>query len=139
MVLARGRPNRKEGPWGHPTGRRDLDEDRVWCQPRDRALALAWLGIERRSATWHPMLSIAVSSGVLAAVVQTDDERVMPHFETTQANWVLAIVGTPSLDSRGPAAQNTRRPLIGHLAKNFALVDVQEESVSCLFAFLYST
>ena len=70
--------------------------------------------------TWPPMLSIAVSSGVLAAVVQTDDERVMPHFETTQANWVLAIVGTPSLDSRGLAAQNTRRPLIGHLAKNFA-------------------
>ena len=35
--------------------------------------------------TWPPMLSIAMSSGVLAAVVQMDDERVMPHFETTQA------------------------------------------------------
>ena len=67
--------------------------------------------------TWPPTLSIAVSSGVLAAVVQMDDERVMPHFETTQANWVLAIVGTPSLDSRGLAAQNVRRPLIGHLPK----------------------
>ena len=30
--------------------------------------------------TWPPMLSIAVSSGVLAAVVQMDDERVMPCF-----------------------------------------------------------
>jgi hypothetical protein len=67
------------------------------------------------------MLSIAVSSGVLAAVAQMDDERVMPHFETTQATWVLARVGTPSLDSKGLATQTTDRPLIGHPGKIFAL------------------
>ena len=71
--------------------------------------------------TWPPMLSIAVSSGVLAAVVQMDDERVMPRFRRLRRPLaVLARVGTPSLDSGGLAAQTVRRPLIGHAPKKFA-------------------
>jgi len=34
-------PIERKDPGGHPTGRRDLDEDRVWCQRRDRARGLS--------------------------------------------------------------------------------------------------
>ena len=42
--------------------------------------------------TWPPMLSIAVSSGVLAAVVLTDDERVLPYLRDYAGHAALARV-----------------------------------------------
>ena len=50
--------------------------------------------------TWPPMLSIAVSSGVLAAVVLTDDERVLPHLRDYADRLALARGDAPSVDNR---------------------------------------
>ena len=50
--------------------------------------------------TWPPMLSIAVSSGVLAAVVLTDDERVLPYLRDYADQLALARGGAPSVDNR---------------------------------------
>ena len=57
--------------------------------------------------TWPPMLSIAVSSGVLAAVVLVDDERVMPYLRDYAGQLALARAGTAAVDSRGLAAQTS--------------------------------
>jgi hypothetical protein len=88
----------------------------MWFQRRDRVRRLSK---ERRrgiSEILHcgPMLSIAVSSGVLAAVVLTDDERVLPHLRDYAAPLGLARVDTPELDTPGLASQTLRRPVIGH-------------------------
>ena len=66
---------------------------------RPRTVALESMGIERCSALGPQMLSVAVSSGVLAAVVLMDDERVLPYLRDYAGQFALARVGTPPVDS----------------------------------------
>ena len=63
---------------------------RIGCRVSDATARFGsrMTGDSATLCTWPPMLSIAVSSGVLAAVVLTDDERVLPYYETTQTNWL---------------------------------------------------
>jgi len=55
--------------------------------------------------TWPPMLSNAVSSGVLAAVVLVDDERVMPCFRDYAGQFGFGHSGHAIAGQRGSRPQ----------------------------------
>ena len=118
-------------PWSSPSKGRTVGDTRlvavistrIGCGVSDATVRVGsrMTGDSAMFCTWPPMLSIAVSSGVLAAVVLVDDERVMPYLRDYAGQLPLARAGTAAVDSRGLAAQTSWRPRSGHRRRSSAL------------------